>query len=75
MGIPRQIYCANGSVIVKTSSRFTQALNAGFVLIQLLYLMHQFLPNIKIKSYFCVIMQKTTPCKWSLSSNKGVASV
>lgn len=51
VGIPRRIYCANGSVIVKTSTRFAQALNAGFVLIQLLYLMHQFLPNIKIKSY------------------------
>ena len=48
---------------------FTQAVNAGFVLIQLLYLMCQFLPNIKIKSYFCRIMQKPTPCKWSLSSN------
>ena len=54
---------------------FTQAVNAGFVLIQLLYLMCQFLPNIKIKSYFCRIMQKPTPCKWSLSSNKGVRSV
>jgi len=74
-GNPRRIYCANRSVIVKTSTRFTQALNAGFVLIQLLYLMHQFLPNIKIKSYFCLIMQKPTPCKWSLSSNKGVPSV
>ena len=31
-----------------TSTRFTQAVNAGFVFIQLLYLMCQFLPSISL---------------------------